>query len=250
MAEYKERKYRKSFATENRIAFIVEYKKSDLWIAVDRPSWNEDIPKFCSGRLAALWRGMEHWLAHNPAYAKSLVAYPASPDAPEIFLRMSDAALRAGTGPMSAVAGAVAEYIAEEIRAEFGCGEVIVENGGDIFARFTAPMDVSVFAGASPLSGKVGFHIPAEYSPLGICTSSGTVGPSLSFGRADAVMIISRDTPAADSYATAFGNMVKEQEDIERVIEEISSREDILAAIIIKDDRMGITGELDMKLFG
>ena len=80
---------------------------------------------------------------------------------------------------MSAVAGAVALKVGENLKKRFGIKEVIVENGGDIYADLCQDMDISVFAGSSPLSEKVGLHIEAAYAPLGICTSSGTVGPSL-----------------------------------------------------------------------
>ena len=120
---------------------------------------------------------------------------------------------------------------------------MIVENGGDIYADLCQDMDISVFAGSSPLSEKVGLHIEAAYAPLGICTSSGTVGPSLSFGKADAVMIL------ADTYATAFANTIQTAEDVQTCIEKIREQEDILAAIAIKDDKLGICGNFELKLF-
>ena len=131
---------------------------------------------------------------------------------------------------MSAVAGAVALKVGENLKKRFGIKEVIVENGGDIYADLCQDMDISVFAGSSPLSEKVGLHIEAAYAPLGICTSSGTVGPSLSFGKADAVMIVCA-------------------EDVQTCIEKIREQEDILAAIAIKDDKLGICGNFELKLF-
>ena len=106
-----------------------------------------------------------------------------------------------------------------------------------------------MFAGASPLSEKVGFTLRADHAPLGICTSSGTVGPSLSFGKADAVMIICKNCALADTYATAFANEIKTTDDIAPCIEKIGKTKDILAAICIKDDKIGIHGIFDLKLF-
>ena len=110
-------------------------------------------------------------------------------------------------------------------------------------------IDISVFAGHSPLSEKVGLHLEAAYAPLGVCTSSGTVGPSLSFGKADAVMIVCRDTLLADTYATAFANTVQTTDDINPCLDKIKATEDILAAIVIKDDKLGICGKFDLKIF-
>ena len=134
-------------------------------------------------------------------------------------------------------------------RKRFGVKEVIVENGGDIYAALCQDIDISVFAGPSPLSEKVGLHIEAAFAPLGICTSSGTVGPSLSFGKADAVMIICQDTSLADTYATAFANTIQTADDIQSCIEKIKEKQEILAAMVIKDDKMGICGNFELKLF-
>ena len=108
---------------------------------------------------------------------------------------MLAASAMAGVGPMAAVAGAVAGSIGADLEAEFGCREIVVENGGDIWLRFEETLEISVFAGSSPLSERVGVSIPPSLSPLGVCTSSGTVGPSLSLGLADAAMVAVRWAP-------------------------------------------------------
>jgi ApbE superfamily uncharacterized protein (UPF0280 family) len=110
-------------------------------------------------------------------------------------------------------------------------------------------VEIAVFAGESPLSGKVGLHIPKQEFPLGICTSSGTVGPSLSFGKADAVMIVCRDVLLADSYATAMANKIQTADDLQPVIEHISANNDILGALAVKDDRMAVCGRYELRLF-
>lgn len=88
-----------------------------------------------------------------------------------------------------------------------------------------------------------------DRSPLGICTSSGTVGPSLSFGQADAVMIVCQDCALADTYATAFANQIQTTADIEPCIEKIGDIPKILAAICIKDTQIGISGKFDFKIW-
>jgi ApbE superfamily uncharacterized protein (UPF0280 family) len=108
---------------------------------------------------------------------------------------------------------------------------------------------VSVFAGHSPLSEKIGLRIEAKKSPLGICTSSGTVGHSLSFGKADAVMIVCRNALLADGFATTFANQIQTADDINPVLEKIESDKDILSALLVKDDKMGIVGEFELRIF-
>ena len=243
--EYKERTYRSRFSDDERRWFCVKFLESDLWIGVDSGSYRASMEADTYAMLVELRRSMDAYLLMDPAYKAALTPYDAGLEAPEILKEMSRVSHKTGIGPMSAVAGAVAKHVAEFL----GTKEVIVENGGDIYAQACSDMDISVFAGQSPLSEKVGLHIPAADFPLGICTSSGTVGPSLSLGRADAVMIVCKDVMLADSYATAMANRIKSVNDLQPVIDRISDIPEILGAIAVKDDRMAITGQFELRLF-
>ena len=57
------------------------------------------------------------------------------------------------------------------------------------------------------------------------------------------------DVILADTYATAFANTIQTAEDVQTCIEKIREQEDILAAIAIKDDKLGICGNFELKLF-
>ncbi len=243
--EYRERSYRSRFSDDERRWFCVKFLESDLWIGVDRGSYSASMEADTYAMLVELRRSMDAYLLMDPAYKAALTPYDAGLEAPDILKEMSRTSHKTGIGPMSAVAGAVAKRVAEFL----GTKEVIVENGGDIYAKSSSDMDISVFAGQSPLSEKIGLHIPAADFPLGICTSSGTVGPSLSLGRADAVMIVCKDVLLADSYATAMANRIKTVSDLQPVIDHVSNIRDILGAIAVKDDRMAITGRFELRLF-
>lgn len=243
--EYRERSYRSRFSNDERRWFCVKFLESDLWIGVDSGSYCASMEADTYAMLVDLRRQMDAYLLMDPQYKTALTPYNAGLEAPNILKEMSRVSHKTGIGPMSAVAGAVAKKVAEFL----GTQEVIVENGGDIYAQAASDMDISVFAGQSPLSEKIGLHIPAADFPLGICTSSGTVGPSLSMGRADAVMIVCKDVMLADSYATAMANRIKTVNDLQSVIDRISDIPDILGAIAVKDDRMAITGCYELRLF-
>ena len=243
--EYRERSYRSRFSSDERRWFCVKFLESDLWIGVDSGSYRASLEADTYAMLVDLRRQMDAYLLMDPQYKTALTPYDAGLEAPNILKEMSRVSHKTGIGPMSAVAGAVAKKVAEFL----GTQEVIVENGGDIYAQAASDMDISVFAGQSPLSEKIGLHIPAAEFPLGICTSSGTVGPSLSLGRADAVMIVCKDVLLADSYATAMANRIKTVNDLQSVIDRISDIPEILGAIAVKDDRMAITGRFELRLF-
>ena len=112
------------------------------------------------------------------------------------------AAQAAGVGPMAAVAGALAEQVGQRLLKS--TSEVIIENGGDIFIGARQILTVGVYAGGSPLSLKLGLRIDPAKGIRGICTSSGTVGHSLSFGKADAVCVLSDSCALADAGRNSY----------------------------------------------
>lgn len=248
--EYKERTYRSRFSTSGLKSFPVKYKETDLWIGTDEASYSVSMQPYILDIVRDLRDRMDEYLSGDPGYARSFVPYSPQPGAPMVFNLMSQAGYRTGIGPMSAVAGAFDKVVADALASRFSCHEVIVENGGDIYANVCRDLDISVFAGQSVLSEKVGIHIPSGSFPLGICTSSGTVGPSASLGRADAMMIVCRDVLLADSYATAMANRIKTVSDLENVINMCGDNPDILGALAVKDDRMAICGQFELRIFG
>lgn len=249
MTEYSERSYRGQFASGRRVPFCVKYLESDLWIGVDADSYERRMERDALLWLMQLRHDMDVYISRDPEFRTSLLARSVLADAPETAKWMSDVSQKTGIGPMSAVAGAFAQSVGIRIKKKYGCREVIVENGGDIYADVSEDMNVSVFAGKSPLSQRVGVCIPKGEFPLGICTSSGTVGPSLSFGKADAAMVICRDAALADSYATLLANRITVKDDVQPVLDSVSGNSDILSAIAIKDDRMAMCGKYELRLF-
>jgi len=249
MKEYKDRTYRQRFDNDRWQSFVVKYKETDVWIGVDKKSFHSEMSGFTMKNIRTLRDAMDIYLHQDPSYALSLTPCDAQSFAPAMAKRMSEISHKVGVGPMATVAGAFATHIAQALKDRFAIEEIIVENGGDIYADIKNDMDVCIFAGDSPLSEKIGLHIEATASPLGICTSSGTVGPSFSFGKADAVMIVCKDALLADGYATAIANRIQSTDDISPVLNLIASHKDILSALLVKDDKMGIIGQFDLKIF-
>jgi ApbE superfamily uncharacterized protein (UPF0280 family) len=161
---------------------------------------------------------LEDYIAGDPFFATTFDPYPVT-RAPLIVSRMSEAGIEAGVGPMAAVAGAIAWSGTESMR-DAGAGFGVVDNGGDIALISDREIKIGLFAGDSPLSGKYAFLVPPQEEILGICTSSATVGPSLSFGMADSVTVFSRDVALADAWATSICNQVTpdDQEVLSRLV--------------------------------
>jgi hypothetical protein len=234
---YQPRTYRLWIKDDDLVSFTATVKESDLFIRAQGNLRGKALKAISECRAS-----IESYIARHHSFLTALEPLPIAEDAPQVVKEMAQAAERVGVGPMAAVAGAIAEYVGNEL-LPFS-EEVIVENGGDIFLKLMNNRTVGIYAGESPFTGKIALEIESEETPLGICTSSGTVGHSLSFGRADAVIVLSSSAALADAAATGIGNLIIETDDIPRGIEFAQGIEGIKGVVIVKGDKMGLWGEV------
>ena len=236
---YQPRTYRHWIKDDDLVSFNVTVKETDLYIRAASNLEAEALKAVIKHR-----RALEAYIERHPLFLHSLEPCSVEEDAPAIVGVMAQAAQIAGVGPMAAVAGAIAEAVGKDLLA---CTpEVIVENGGDIFMKISRTILIGVYAGESPFTGKIALEISPEETPLGVCTSSGTVGHSLSFGAADAVIALSRSAALADAAATAIGNRVKNVDDIDVAIEQAQAIDGLVSVVIIKDDKIGMWGKVKL----
>ncbi len=222
------------------VTFQVKYRETDLWIRALRRVEEESFTAVLNCR-----RQLEAYISSHPEFLKSLTPLPDDPLAPGLVRQMLRVAEVAGVGPMASVAGAVAQAVALDLLPL--SASVIVENGGDCYLQIKEDITVGIFAGPdSPFTGKIGLRLTADRFPLGICTSSGTVGHSLSFGQADAVTVVSRDAALADAAATAIGNLVHSPSDIGKALDKAHSIPSIEGVLITIRDKLGIWGNLEL----
>ena len=239
VAGYVERTYRERVASGDLVSFNATSGESDLLIRAET-----DLTDVAVAALRDSRRAIESWIERCPRFATALEPMPVEVNAPEIVRRMCRAARAADVGPMAAVAGAVAEHVGRVLLKH--SDEVIVENGGDIFLASCRPRIVGIFAGDSPLSERIGILIPAEMTPLGVCTSSGTVGPSLSFGTADAAVVVSPNAALADAVATACGNRVHYEQDAHDAVGFAREVEGICQVVIAKSATLAVWGKFEL----
>lgn len=234
---YEERTYRNLVKIKDLVKFEVKVKETDLLVCAERDLFRETKESVLKYR-----HQLETYISMKPEFQKSLTPLIDDPYAPEMVQEMIRSSRLAGVGPMAAVAGAMAEWVSKDL-LKFS-KEVIVENGGDIFLATSKERMIGIYAGTSPLSLKLGLLISPEETPLGICTSSGTVGHSLSFGKADAVCILSKSPTLSDAAATAIGNVIKGKEDIELGLKRGSEINGTLGVLIIVGEKMGVWGKI------
>lgn len=237
---YQPRTYRNWVKNKDLISFRVIVEETDCYISASfnlESKARKSILKYRSI--------LKKYISTHPLFLTTLEPLPVEKDAPVIVKAMAEAGVIAQVGPMAAVAGTIAHFVGEEL-ARFS-PEIIIENGGDIYLRSAENRLIGIYAGKSPLSGKIGLEIRGKETPLGISTSSGTVGHSLSFGKADAVVVLADTAILSDAAATAIGNLILSEEDIPKGIEMAQRLPGVRGILIIKDDDMGAWGRVRLK---
>ena len=234
----RERIYRNQISTDLGCERIV-VQETDLAV------YSDTVLAGLAREEVLIQRGyLEGYITAHRGFRSTLAPWPVDELAPPIVRRMIAAGRDAGVGPMAAVAGAIAEAVAQALLLRVT--EVIVENGGDIFLHTTRDLTLGLFAGVSPLSMKVGLVLAGAAMPLGVCTSSGSVGHSLSQGHADAACVISRSGALADAAATAIGNRVQRPQDIQGAIDWGRSIPGVLGIVIVAADKIGAWGSVEL----
>ncbi len=233
---YEPRTYRRVVAPEGLVCFEVAIKETDLQICASK-----DLTDLAEDLIVqARWQ-LEAFIRAHPHFAETLSPMQVPDDAPEIVRRMAQGAAVARVGPMAAVAGAIAEHVARGLAAK--SPEVIVENGGDVYLIGEHDRTLALWAGTSGVQN-VGLHVAKELMPIAVCTSSGRVGHSLSFGKADAVTVLARNAALADAVATALANRVRASEDIDHAIEAARNIDGILGVVATIDGSIGAWGNV------
>jgi hypothetical protein len=184
-------------------------------------------------------QALEAYIARDPFFLSTFNPYTPDSDE-EIIVRMATATQTAGVGPMAAVAGAIA-WAGVEAMVDAGAVFGVIDNGGDIAIVSDRAIRVGVHAGEAVLSNRIAFVVPPQEKILGICTSSSTVGPSISFGIADAVTIFSHDVALADAWATSVGNQIRPEN--QTILDELNPDE-VIGVFAIMGDSLVTWGHL------
>lgn len=237
--DYRERTYRNRVRRKGLTSFRVTVSETDLLVQAAVRLERE------ARESVVRHRGyLEAFLQVHPGFRTALTPWSLEGPAAAVVREMVAAGRAAGTGPMAAVAGAIAERVGRDLLER--SPEIIVENGGDIFVKADGPVVVAVFAGASPLSMRMGLRLDPRENPVGVCTSSGTVGHSMSLGRADAVCVVSGSCALADAAATAIGNRVRSPKDISAALALARDVPGVAGALVVCEDQAGAWGEVEI----
>jgi hypothetical protein len=229
--------YRRWCDVKDLISFEVKLKESDLFILADK-----NLKRKAYKSLEKHRTTIENYILKNPHFKITLQPFPLLPQQPMIIKKMVEATRKFNIGPMASVAGTIAEFVGNELMKY--TNEVIIENGGDVFIKTNRSRKVGIYSGDTPFGKEVILEINPNETPLGISTSSSTVGESLSYGKADAVTVIAKSATISDAAATAMCNLFKDEADIERIIELAKSTPEIKGIVVIKKGKMWLWGNI------
>ena len=233
--------YRDWVKRDDLTTFEVKLHQTDLSVRAHSDLTGETL------RLVRRLRAdIETYADEHPGFLEAMTAWEDDASAPPVVREMIRTTACYGVGPMAAVAGAVAEAAGRRL-LEY-TPEVIVENGGDVFLQMNRPVRLMLYSGEeSPFGGRLVLKIDAPGQPRAACTSSAFIGPSLSRGWTDAVLIIADNAALADAAATAIGNRVKSPEDVHTALEEEKRRGLLRGVVITIGETFGAFGDVQLE---
>ncbi|MBN1883149.1 MAG: UPF0280 family protein [Deltaproteobacteria bacterium] len=238
------RTYRFGIPAEGLVSFTVTVKETNLFIRTNMPHKKLVVDAILSARYS-----LEKYIEDNPQFFETLSPLPDDPLAPSLVRGMIRDARLCAVGPMAAVAGTLAEIAARSLAEIQPDGEqsteAIVENGGDVYIISPVSRVVSLeWSMDGGGEGCVGMEIPPSPDGIGISSSSGTFGHSLSLGGCDLAAVVASRGSLSDAAATALGNRIKRPEDIEAQIADICRIPDVVGAFVVACGVIGMQGDI------
>ncbi|MCK9266112.1 UPF0280 family protein [bacterium] len=237
-ANFKERFYRDMATSSGLKRYTIKVEETDLLVMSQK-----FLKREVQGEVVKQRDIIKRYIEENPEFYISFSPLICDTES-RIIKLMCLSSEMTDTGPMASVSGAIAEVVGEKLFSE--TDEIFIENGGDIYARMQNEFVVAIYAGTSPFSMRLGIKFKGGLLPLGIATSSGTVGHSFSYGNADAVTVVSRSATFSDGAATYFCNIVKDRIEKDKIEKEIKKFPFIEGMLIIKEREMFLWGNIEL----
>lgn len=238
--KYQRRFYRDWVGSKDLQVTHIVARETDVLVLTNKQANKE----FLVEKINMYRLEIEQYIDKDRRFLVSLKPIPVELSAPPIVKAMAEAARKTNIGPMAAVAGAIAQFLGNDL-IKAGYREVIIENGGDIFLCSKKARLVGVYAGRSKVWNRLKLKISPKDTPLGICTSSGTLGHSLSFGSADSVVIVAKDACLADTVATATCNRIRSKEDLEGALAFARAIPGVRGVVLILKNKMLSWGSIE-----
>ena len=216
----------------------LEIEETAVSIAADREYISFAVDAMKSARLE-----IERMIRKDDFFLITLEPYDPPTGCPKVIERMCEASRTVGVGPMATVAGAIAQVAVEAMAAQ-GCEHAWVDNGGDIAMVLRDAVSVEVLSQPGTQTTLALEMLPTNGAVVGVCTSSGRLGHSISFGDADASVAIAEDAILADALATAIGNHVIDSSSLKKCFEDLKGVKGFIAGLALRDGEAAMFGKV------
>ena len=197
--------------------------------------------------IFSIRRDLKNYILKNEDFLLSLVPIETDEDLPLIVRTMIESSNAADVGPMACVAGTISELSLDYL-IDNDSKYSIVENGGDIALINDEDVLCGIYSNNQVLGNDIAFRIKARSGPLGVCSSSGKIGHSISFGDSDSVTVISKSSSIADGLATRIANEVNGETSEDKVSNGLECcenyKEFFEGVLIISQGNVGTIGKL------
>ncbi len=232
--------YRKSKTQKNGLKTCqFRIGESNLMISSNKP-----VQQIAKKFLIKIRSEIKNYIKIHPEFSESFKPVKIKKDAPAIIKKMSKASHSADIGPMAAIAGAIAEELGKNLGKH--SSELIIENGGDIFVNVKRQIIVGIWCQNEKIRNNMGILLDKKKGRCAICTSSGTLGHSFNYGKADAATVIAKDAAMADAWATRLGNEVKSAKDIKRALSLLATIKGLIGGVVIYQKTIAMWGNIEL----
>jgi len=185
---------------------------------------------------------IERQIRRDDFFLTTLEPYEPDKEAGRVIERMCTASRAATVGPMATVAGTIAQEALEAMIAE-GCAHGWVDNGGDVAIMLENPATMEIFSEPGSDSAAA-LDLEPTNGIIGICTSSGKLGHSISFGNSDAAVAIAKDALLADALATAIGNRVKDIDSLSNCFDDLKEVSGFIGGLAMIGGSVAMCGKM------
>ena len=215
----------------------LEMEETAATIAADR-----QYVEFAVDAIKAARLDIERQIRKDDFFVTTLEPYELRGSGSKVLNRMCEAARAARVGPMATVAGGIAQEALEGMVAQ-GCSHGWVDNGGDVAMILEHPATVEVFSNPGS-SAAIALEMEPTGGIIGMCTSSGRLGHSISFGDTDAAVAIAADAYLADALATAIGNLVKDGPSVQTCFDGFKHLRGFTGGLVLRGGDVAMYGKL------
>ncbi len=219
----------------------IDLKQTHIRLRTDLP--NHNLNEY----IIHIRNELENYLLKDQDFLLALEPIKRDGNLPLIVKTMVESSNIADVGPMACVAGTISEISLDYLIAN-DSRYSIIENGGDIAMINDEEVLCGIYSNNEVLGNDIAFKIKSRKRPLGICTSSGKIGHSISFGTSDSVTVISKSASIADGLATRIANEINGESSEDKVSNGLECGEDYKeffeGALIISDNHVGTIGKL------